>query len=736
MTVAAATWYSYAQLLVRLNPNISRIAFADRDAAMLWSSDPEAPEALEPMLRALLSVPANPRETFDGIAANGIGGISLCGFRLRGPLGELLGLVAIAAPPGAPFPEDLGALHSLVEPALDCLQSEMSARASVDDRDLGLFSRLSATASADGPGALARIPELANEYLDTSVAAIFLPDRRYTICRAQTGSAGGGTAGGFEAELLAQLHRHLLTRAQLHGCTLVANRLRLDGADPTVPYKALCTPIRDGARRVVGVLAAFRADDGPDFPARDAEAIELLARKAGQILGASFDPLTGMLTQAAFFAHATERLLASAQGCRSHGLIYLDIDQLSVANEAHGMHVGDEVIQAIGALVSGAAREGTLAARIGGDRFALFVPGCGIEPAARIAEDLRGAAVRLSGARRDRPLFVSLSIGVARLADPDRRLDHAVAAAEFACRTAKARGRNRVEVFYGNPAGLIGGIATSALETQVSASLAADAFELLAQPVLPMSAAPADPRFEVLLRMRAADGSRIGMEKLMGTAGCPELARAIDRRVVDRTLSQLAECRERLRDHPARFSMNLSAASLADGEFWRFLEERVRTARIPPGTLSFEFTQAACTGLAELLVPNMLRLREQGVSFAFDNVGRGLDSLSRLDALPVSCVKIDGSVTRQLAQHPQARSTFLAITRLARTFGLETVASHVETEAIRAEATRLGADFGQGFLIGKPHPLDEAIRDLPLYSCFAPWSGMSDRPCAVETMTG
>ncbi len=731
MSIAPAIWDCYAQLLLRLNPRVARIVFADAGGRPLWSSDAGAAQALQPSLDALLAAPPGRREPIDGRAVRGSEPGTQFGFRLRGALGEPLGLVAVGGPPGGSLEQDLSAMHELIEPALDCLASELSVRASFGDlrarlaehdRELGLFARLAQTTSADGPAALARIPDLVNEYLGTSMAAILLPERRSTIWRARDGAADGG-----ETELLARLHGHLMTRAQLHGCTLVANQLCLDGTDAAIPHKALSTPIRDGARRVVGVLAAFRPDSGPDFPARDAETIELLARKAAQILASSFDPLTGLLTQAAFVAQATERLRAPAQGCRSHGLLYVDIDQLSVVNESHGMHVGDEIIQAIGGLVARAAREGALAARVGGDRFALFVPGCGIEPAARIAEELRGAAVRLSGARAARPRCVSLSIGAAGLADPDRRLEHAVAAAEFACRTAKERGRNRVEVFYGNATGSVGGIAASALEAQVSAALAADAFELLAQPILPLTCAPADPRFEVLLRMRAGDGSRVGVEKFTGTAARPELARDIDRWVVERALSQLAQCRDRLRDHPARFSLNLSAASLTDGEFWRFLEERVRTARIPPGTVSFEFTQTACAGAAERLAPYMLRLREQGVTFTLDNVGRGPDALLHLGALPVSCVKIDGGITRRLARHPQSRSTALAITQLAKTFGLETVAAHVETDEIRAEAANLGIDFGQGFLIGKPHPLDQAIRDLPLYSCFATWSGLRDQ---------
>ena len=65
-----------------------------------------------------------------------------------------------------------------------------------------------------------------------------------------------------------------------------------------------------------------------------------------------------------------------------------------------------------------------------------------------------------------------------------------------------------------------------------------------------------------------------------------------------------------------------------------------------------------------------------------------------------------------------------AIATLAGTFGVETVACHIETDAIRARAAQLGVDYGQGFFIGKPMALDDALRDLPLYACFATSTGL------------
>jgi diguanylate cyclase (GGDEF)-like protein len=712
MTASAETWKPYAQLLTRLCPSISHILFADADGTLWWSSDPSSTSRVQYLLSLLLAPRATRHREIDGLMESLDSSESRYGFRVRGALGEVLGLLVIALPTrNARL--DLSEVHELINPALDCLQSELSARTA-------------AYAAGDGSESLEQIPILANEGLSGAVAALLLPERKLTICRKRPGEPDG-----IESDVLAQMHRHLMTRAQLHGRTLIANRLALDGSDAAVPYKAISTPIRNDVQRVVGVLTVFRAATARDFERSDAEALELLARKAAQIIRRSFDSLTGLLTEAAFRSQAAAKLAAREFRQSMHAMLHVDIDQLNVVNESHGRHVGDEVIQSVANLMSRRAREGTLVARVGGDRLSMFVPGCGVEPAARIAEELRSAAIHLSGARGDKPLMVSLSVGVSRLGDGGQCLDQAMATAESACRTAKERGRNRVELFHGNEQGSCGDRSTASFAAQAGAALASDSFELLAQPILPLNSARADPHFEVLLRMRAADGTRLGFEKLAAAAGL-DLTRAIDRWVIEQAIERLAGCRLRLQQYPARFSLNVSAASLADAEFWRMLEDLVRKGRIEPGTLGFELPEEAASAHAGTISPFMCRLREQGVSFALDNFGRGTGALSHVNSLPVSCIKIDGRFSRDLAENSRSQSMVTAITRLANTFGLETVAAHVETDAIRACAAQLGVDYGQGFFIGKPLALDDAIHDLPLYGCFATSTGLFD-PSVAKT---
>jgi EAL domain-containing protein (putative c-di-GMP-specific phosphodiesterase class I) len=310
-------------------------------------------------------------------------------------------------------------------------------------------------------------------------------------------------------------------------------------------------------------------------------------------------------------------------------------------------------------------------------------------------------------------------------------LGAALADAQTACRLAKDRGRNRVEMFSGRERA--GARAPVGIIDYVALALERDWFELLAQPILPLGGIPADLRFEILLRMRAADGSRLSFGKLLGAAPA-HLMRDIDRWVIEHALTRLSACREVLGRHPARFSLNVSAASLADAQFWYWLEERLRASRLEPGTVAFEFPEEAAGQLGGV-AGRMMRLREQGVAFALDNFGRD-GALARMRLLPVSCIKIDGSLTRSVSSSSRSRSTVLAICELAKSSGLETIAAQVETDAVRAAVQALGVEYGQGFFIGKPLALDEALGDLPLYGCFSTSTGLFDTIAPKHASSG
>jgi len=160
------------------------------------------------------------------------------------------------------------------------------------------------------------------------------------------------------------------------------------------------------------------------------------------------------------------------------------------------------------------------------------------------------------------------------------------------------------------------------------------------------------------------------------------------------------------------FAVNISGQSIGDDAFPGYLEDKLKEYRVPPSLISFELTEtAAVTNIvrAEAL---MRRLRDMGHEIALDDFGRGLSSLTYLQSLPASFLKIDGALVRDVVDNPRAQAMISAIVQLASAMKLKTTAECVESEAIELAVNQLGVHYGQGFHIGRPRALEAVLKDL------------------------
>ena len=224
--------------------------------------------------------------------------------------------------------------------------------------------------------------------------------------------------------------------------------------------------------------------------------------------------------------------------------------------------------------------------------------------------------------------------------------------------------------------------------------------------------------------MIAENGETLPPSKFFSAAERYQLLPVIDRWVVRNALSNLKAHAAALHGRAARFSINVSGPSIASEDFLDFLETQVRESGLPPDILCFELTETAAISNLQRADRLMQRLRSLGCTFALDDFGTGLSSLAYLRSLPVSVLKIDGSFVRDTAVNQRTESMVRAIAQMARTMGMETVAEFVETDDLRLRMATLGVDYGQGFAIGKPIPLEEILGDLALYEMLAQQSSL------------
>jgi diguanylate cyclase (GGDEF)-like protein len=549
-----------------------------------------------------------------------------------------------------------------------------------------------------------------------------VPEKKVALLHAEKSLSGA------ERELLDKTQRNLFAWVQVQRRTLMLNKLPPNNPMGSLQYKMLACPIRHGAQHVVGLLMLLKPLAASDFDTRQVRVLEMMTRHIAYVLQNAYDPSTGLLTRPALEQRALA-VLAADGGAGEHCIAYADVDRLHVINENHGMHVGDAAIVRIAAAICNALPDNVSAAHISGDRFALFFANESIDSARTFLGGLCESIAGIDYSHDGTAIELSASFGIAALASTKFPLSHALAAAEAACKAAKDRGRGRVELYQDADRSIVRRYEDVAIIGDLRTAIANDRFRMEAQPIVELAHTGGARRFELLLRMIDESGASVAPDKFLTAAERYQLATDIDRWVVQYALEILSSAAPRLASMDAHFAINISGQSLGDEQFPTYLEQKLREYDLPPGLLSFEVTETAA--VANIVRAEMLirRLQDLGHSIALDDFGRGLSSLTYLKSLPVSHLKIDGGLIRDLAGNARSRAMVTAIVQLSQAMKLETTAECVESESILAAVGQLGVTYGQGFAIGRPRPLETVLQEL-LRSGPAPRGG-SSRPSRI-----
>ena len=426
---------------------------------------------------------------------------------------------------------------------------------------------------------------------------------------------------------------------------------------------------------------------------------------------AQFDLMTGLYTRDGL-EQMYGRMSEDHKGA-ARSVIYIDIDHMDVANELHGFELGNELIVRVAELLGPPLlHSDALAARLSGDRFAIVLRDTDARAAAKIAKQVQAAATRLVIGPLNSTLDVSISCGVAALVDMPQGLARALAAAEIACKKAKIRGRNRVELYACEDGSMMRRQDDIAAVGQLRAAFKADRLLLYAQRIVPLQSNELAGGYEILMRLRAPDGTIVTPGPLIGAAHRYQLLPSIDRWVMERTLQMLAPYRNTLSHSSVAFSLNVSGQSICDEDFIDQFVTQLQNANLPVGSVTIEITeQAAVTNLVQ--ASDMTRrLRALGCRVALDDFGTGANSLTNLKCLQIARVKIDGSFVRDIVTDRRSQATVRAIVQLAKGYAIDTVAEFVENRAIADAVGKLGVDYAQGYAFGKPEPLDQVLSHL------------------------
>lgn len=477
--------------------------------------------------------------------------------------------------------------------------------------------------------------------------------------------------------------------------------------------------------RGVNRMAAHLAD----MHSQMQERIDLATARL--VYQANHDALTGLINRREF-EQRLERALAGAmvQG-REHALCFIDLDQFKVINDTCGHAAGDELLRQLALLFRRGLRERDTLARLGGDEFALLLENCGLADAIAVAEALRSEVQRYRFKWRERIFSVGVSVGVVAVNRGSGVVDDVLAAADAACYVAKDRGRNQIHVYEMRDSELARHRGEMQWVARVQGALEANRLVLYWQEIRPLHRAAGEGcHVELLLRMRADDGSLVPPMAFIPAAERYAVMPAIDTWVIDETL-RLARASLEHGRRGLLFGVNLSGASLKDPEFRQRLLARLADAPELGPCLCFEITETAAIGNLTAVNAFIGGMKLNGCKFALDDFGSGLSSFNYLKNLAVDFLKIDGAFVREMVGNPIDRAMVDAIHRIGRLMGLQTVAEFVGSEDTLAMLREIGVDYAQGEAVSDPRPLTELQAWLAAGA--ADQAGCAPKPASITT---
>jgi diguanylate cyclase (GGDEF)-like protein/PAS domain S-box-containing protein len=423
---------------------------------------------------------------------------------------------------------------------------------------------------------------------------------------------------------------------------------------------------------------------------------------------ATHDALTGLANRSDFETRLDRALSSAREREGRHALLYVDLDQFQLVNEACGHTAGDEFLREASVLIQSCIRSRDTLARLGGDEFGVILEHCEIPDAREVAEKIRNRMDEFRFSFEGRKFRIGASIGLVTIDDSWEDAAKLLKAADTACYAAKEAGRDRVVSYFD----VDGSVETRRSETAwvhlLDQAMAENHFTLYAQLIEPLQLQGSGLRCEILLRLKDRDGNLINPGEFLPAAERFRIMPRVDKWVVGNVIDFLTKNRE-LVSNAEMISVNLSGKSIGDRNFQAFVKDRVSGSAFDREKLCFEITESESINNIDSSIEFIEKMREIGIRFSLDDFGTGVSSFHYLKKLPVDYIKIDGLFVENMNKDPVDYATVRSIQDVAKLLGKQTIAEFVEDAEVEDQLRDLGVDFMQGFLRHRPMPLENVF---------------------------
>jgi diguanylate cyclase (GGDEF)-like protein len=411
------------------------------------------------------------------------------------------------------------------------------------------------------------------------------------------------------------------------------------------------------------------------------------------------DPLTG-LGNRAYMAETFPEILARAkERDEPVAVLYVDIDGFRMLNEAQGHKNGDLLLCSVADRLRKFATSQDAVARLGSDEFLIVCAG------RKQRVEIEAVATDLSNALAERHVLepglevkAVASIGIACFPDNGHDLQSLLGHADTALRRVKASGLAGYTFYTAHMDAEK--LAQRALERDVSTAAMTGQLSVVYQPQADAETG-AIQGFEALLRWQHPIHGFVSPMVFIPAAEACGAIEDIGAFVLREALAQAATWPRHL-----RVAVNASPAQIVRSSFAKLVEDTLAATGVDPSRLEIEVTESLFIFDEQAALATLRRLKEIGVSVAIDDFGTGYSSLSTLRSFPFDRIKIDRSFIFDMIANGDAAAIVTSILGLGRALGRPVVAEGVETEEQLELLRSQGCNHVQGYLIGKPLPIE------------------------------
>lgn len=455
-------------------------------------------------------------------------------------------------------------------------------------------------------------------------------------------------------------------------------------------------PILSGTGDVLGVVLVFH------------DVTEARRQSGEMTYRATHDPMTDVLNRSEFETRLAKLLRHQELSESKHALLFIDLDQFKLVNDACGHSVGDDVLKQVSKLFKKSIRSNDMLARIGGDEFAIILENCGAEEAQVVAQKICDHMDIYRFNHDGKSFRIGTSIGLVSIDRQWNEIQTLVRAADAACIAAKDGGRNRVHVWDDTDGTMILRQGEMRWASRLEEALDEGRFELFAQHIVPTKPRSDGVFLEVLIRMVEPNGVLILPGAFLSAAERFNLMTRIDKWVLDKTFETLGSVSDlSLID---TVSINISGKSLGDRGFHRLAVEKLRIAGPAIAKrICFEVSEtAAAANMADVTL-FIEQVHKLGVRIALDDFGSGAASFGYLKLLDVDYLKIDGQFISNLDTDPLSAAAVRSFVDVANVLGIPTIAEFISSQELRELVGEFGVDYVQGFAVNEPEPFGQLL---------------------------